>query len=171
MQRRPTARWLALGGVVGPVTFLSTWAIAGARKPGYSPVNDAISDLAATHASTRVAMTIGFVGFGATVIAFGLALRAAGAGGAWISVVATAGFTLAVAAVPLDGSGRDVVHGIFASLGYVTLAGAPLLAARGLAAAGRPGWVRFSRAIGVLAGACLLASGSVRRTGCSNGPG
>ena len=121
-------------------------------------MNDAISDLAATHASTRVAMTIAFVGFGVAVIAFGFALRAAGAGGAWISVVATAGFTLAVAAVPLDGSGRDVVHGIFASLGYVTLAGAPLLAAHRLATAGRPGWARTSRTIGVLAGACLLAS-------------
>jgi hypothetical protein len=50
------------------------------------------------------------------------------------------------------------VHGTFASLGYVTLAAAPLLAARSFAAAGRSGWARYSRATGVLAGACLAAS-------------
>jgi hypothetical membrane protein len=175
MQQRPAARWLALGGIIGPVTFVSTWAIAGARKPRYSPVNDAISDLAASHASTRVAMTIGFVVFGAAVIAFGLALRAAGAGAAALSVLATAGFTLGVAAVPLDGSGRDVVHGVFASLGYVTLAGAPLLASRGFTATGRAGWARASRTAGALAGGCLLASalgpvhGLFQRTGLTIG--
>jgi hypothetical membrane protein len=175
MRLRPAARWLALGGIIGPVTFVSTWAIAGARKPGYSPVNDAISDLAASHASTRIAMTIGFVGFGAAVIAFGLALRATGAGAAAISVLATAGFTLGVAAVPLNGSGRDVVHGVFASLGYITLAGAPLLASRGFTAAGRAGWARTSRTAGALAGACLLASalgpmhGLFQRTGLTIG--
>ena len=56
---------------------------------------------------------------------FGLALRGAGAGRGWISVVATACFTLAVAATPLGAPTRDVVHGMFASLGYVTLVGVP----------------------------------------------
>jgi hypothetical protein len=158
MQRWPTARWLAIGGLVGPVAFVATWGIAGAVKSGYSPIEDAISDLAALHASTRVAMTLGFVTFSVGVIAFGFALRAAHAGAAWVSTVATAGFTLAVAAVPLGGPTRDVVHGVFASLGYVTLAAAPLLAAGPLATANRPGWAGYSRLSGALAGAFLAAS-------------
>ncbi len=38
-------RWLALGGIVGPVLFVVTFVIAGLLRPGYSPVNQAISDL------------------------------------------------------------------------------------------------------------------------------
>jgi len=150
-------RRLAIGGIIGPLAFVTAWVWTGRATPGYSPANDAISDLAATHAPERIAMTFGFVVFGVGVICFGLALRRARAGPAWISVVATAGFTLAVAATPL-GASRDVAHGVFASLGYVTLAAAPLLAAPNIATAGRAGWVRYSRVTGVLAGACLLAS-------------
>ena len=77
-------------------------------------------------------MTLGFVGFGVTVIALGFALDWAGARPAGMSAVATACCTLAVGAVPLGAPTRDVVHGGFASLGYVTLVGVPLLAARPL---------------------------------------
>jgi hypothetical protein len=149
---------LAIGGVIGPLAFVTTWVVAGRVAPGYSPVGDAISDLAATHASTRVAMTLGFVAFGIGVIAFGLALRGAGAGAAWISAVATAGFTLAVAATPLGEPTRDVAHGTFAALGYITLVGVPLLSARTFAAAARVGWARYSGATAALAATCLLAS-------------
>jgi hypothetical membrane protein len=155
---RRAVRLLALGGVIGPLTFVITWFAAGAATKGYSPVDDAISELAAIHARTQVAMTIGFIGFGAGVIAFGFALRAGRPGPAWMSAVATACFTLAVAATPLGGPTRDVVHGVFASLGYLTLAGAPLLAARPLARAGRAGWARFSVAIAIVAALCLAAS-------------
>jgi hypothetical protein len=153
-----SVRWLAIGGVIGPLAFVTAWVGAGRATPGYSPVNDAISDLAAAHAPERIAMTIGFVAFGVGVICFGLALRGAGAAPAWISVVATAGLTLAVAATPLGAPTRDVVHGTFAALGYVTLAAAPLLAAPNVAAAGHAAWARYSRVTGAIAGACLLAS-------------
>jgi hypothetical protein len=152
------ARVLAIGGAIGPLAFVTTWALAGSATPGYSAVNDAISDLAATHAPQRSAMTLGFVAFGTGVTMLGLALRAVDAGPAWASTAATAGFTFAVAATPLGAPTRDVVHGTFASLGYVTLAAAPLLASRKLARAGRPGWARYSRFTGALAGTCLLAS-------------
>lgn len=121
-------------------------------------MNDAISDLGAIHASTRAAMTTGFIVFGVAVAAFGLALRVAGLRPAGNATIATALFTLAVAAVPLGGPTRDVVHGTFASLGYITLAAAPLLAARAFATAGRPGWARYSRVTGAVAAACLAAS-------------
>jgi len=149
---------LAIGGVLGPLAFVATWVLAGAATRGYSPVNNAISDLAATHAPARTAMTLGFVAFGAGVIPLGFALREADAGPAWIPAVATAGFTLAAAATPLGAPVRDVIHGTFASFGYVTLVAVPVLASRTLARAGRPGWVRYSRATGVVAGSCLAAS-------------
>ena len=57
-------RLLALGGIVGPLTFVGCWAIAAAVKPGDSAIDDAISDLAAVGATTRLAMTVGFVVFG-----------------------------------------------------------------------------------------------------------
>lgn len=173
MSRR--AVLLAAGGVIGPLTFVITWLVAGLATTGYSPVDDAISDLARIHARTQVAMTIGFIGFGAGVIAFGFALRGAGAGPAWMSAVATACFTLAVAATPLGGPTRDVVHGTFASLGYLTLVGAPLLSARPLARLGRTGWSRFSLGIGTSAALCLAASalgpahGLAQRAGLTTG--
>jgi hypothetical membrane protein len=46
-RRRPTAvdRWLAVGGVLGPVLFVLTFMVAGLLRPGYSPIDQAISDL------------------------------------------------------------------------------------------------------------------------------
>ena len=151
-------RVVALGGVIGPVGFVFAWLATGAAAAHYSPVSDAISDLARTHARTRGAMTLGFVVFGAGVIAFGLALRATGSGPAWMSAVATACFTLAVAATPLGAPTRDVVHGTFASLGYLTLVAVPALSARPLARAGRPGACRASLVTAAVAACCLLAS-------------
>lgn len=40
-----TARWLALGGVAGPVLLVLAFSVAGLLRPGYSPVRQAISDL------------------------------------------------------------------------------------------------------------------------------
>jgi hypothetical membrane protein len=46
-QRTPVraARWLALAGVVGPFLFIAAYLIAGAARPGYSLIHQAISDL------------------------------------------------------------------------------------------------------------------------------
>jgi len=38
-------RWLALGGLVGPVLCVLTFTVAGLLRPGYSPVDQAVSDL------------------------------------------------------------------------------------------------------------------------------
>src|SRR5262245_38384624 len=38
-------RWLALGGLIGPLLFTVTYTLAGLLRPGYSPVDQAISDL------------------------------------------------------------------------------------------------------------------------------
>jgi hypothetical membrane protein len=38
-------RWLALGGVAGPVLFVLAFTVAGMLRPGYSPIDQVISDL------------------------------------------------------------------------------------------------------------------------------
>jgi hypothetical membrane protein len=154
----PRIRALAAGGVVGPALFVGAWASAGARTPGFSAVDDAISDLAAVGASTRVLMTAGFVGFGLGLIAFGAALRDQLDGPAWIAAVVTGASTIAVAATPLGGWSGDGVHALFAGVGYVSIVALPLLAARPISRRGARAWARASVAMGAVAGACLLAS-------------
>jgi hypothetical membrane protein len=151
-------RLLALGGIIGPVTFVAAWAFSGAATPGYSPVEDAISRLAAVHAPTQVAMTTGFVVFGVGMIAFGSALRATQAGAAWIAAVATGASTLAVAATPLGALSSDTLHAFFATVGYVTLVAIPLLSAKPLARAGRARWSRAAWLTAAVSGICLVAS-------------
>jgi hypothetical protein len=126
---------------------------------GYSPVEDAISRLAAIHAPTRWVMTAGFVCFGVGVPAYSLALRDALGGRAWLAATVTGLATLGVAAVPLDVSKTtDLVHGGLASVGYASLALTPLLAAGPLVARGYRREAAVSCAVGVLSGACLAAT-------------
>jgi hypothetical membrane protein len=143
---------------VGPAAFVAAWAGSGATTEGYSPVHDAISDLAAVGAPTRVAMTAGFVVFGVGLIAFGFALRTALDDRAWVAAVATGACTIGVAATPLGGWSGDTVHAIFAGAGYFMIVALPLLASVPLAAAGRRGWAIASRVTGVTAALCLAAT-------------
>ncbi|MDZ4827883.1 MAG: DUF998 domain-containing protein [Actinomycetota bacterium] len=122
-------RRFALGGVVGPIAFVAAWAIGGFVADDYSPVEDAISELAAVGASTRLLMTTGFVAYGIGVGLFAVALRHALPGRAWLAAAVSALATLGVAATPLDHSAFvDDLHGVFAGTGYVALAALPLLA-------------------------------------------
>ena len=166
----------ALGGVVGPVTFAGAWITGSLHTSGYSMVNDAISRLAAVHADTRPMMTTGFVAFGVGVSAFGLGLRRSLPGPAWISAVASAAATLGVAAFPLDHSSTiDAVHGVAATLGYITLAATSLLAARSLGQLGRTTEARVSKGAGIVTAGCLAltafgpAHGLFQRIGVSVG--
>lgn len=168
-------RTLALGGLIGPAAFVTAWALLGARKPGYNPIEDHISRLAAQGVAERPAMTAGFVAFGVGLPLYALALRRSPTGHAWIAAVATGVATLGVAAFPLDGPVGDGAHAAAAGFGYATLAAVPLLAARPLARAGYKAWSRFSWATGAAVGACLAATtlgpatGLMQRTGLTIG--
>src|SRR5687768_9884575 len=96
-------RLLAVGGIVGPFAFITAWALLGARKSGYNPIEDHISRLAAVGVPERPAMTAGFVAFGAGLPLYALALRSSATGTAWVTAAATGLCTLGVAAFPLDG--------------------------------------------------------------------
>jgi hypothetical protein len=150
MRVSPVVRVAALGGVVGPVMFVGAWTVSAAVTGGeYSSIDDPISRLAAADADTRVLMTAGFIGFGIALPAYGWALRQVLGGAAWVTATAAGLATLAVAALPLDRSpSLDRWHGVFAGIGYVTLAATPLLAAGPLLRGGH----RVLGALGLVAG-------------------
>jgi hypothetical protein len=138
--------------VIGPAVFVAAWTVGGVVTEGYSPVDDAISRLAAVGAPSRPLMTAGFLGFGVGMAAFATGLRTSLAGPAWLAALAAGACTAGVAAVPLD-AGYDGLHGALAGAGYAALVAVPATAARPL---GRRGTVAV--VVALIAGACLLAS-------------
>ncbi len=72
-------RWLLSAGIVGPVLFVLAFTIAGALRPGYSPVRDVVSDLGAGPGSWL--QNANFAVFGVLLLAFAAGFRrASGAG-------------------------------------------------------------------------------------------
>lgn len=116
-----------IAGVVGPSAFVAAWAVAGARRSGYSPVDDAISRLAEVGSSSRPLMTAGFVTFGVAMPVFAVGARRSLGPAATTALVVAGLTTIGVAATPL-GPGSDTAHGVFAGVGYVAMAAAPVLA-------------------------------------------
>lgn len=164
---RNRVRTAALGGVIGPTGFISAWVIGAATTSlPYSSMDDAISRLAAVGSDTRWVMTAGFVTFGLSLPVYAWALRSTVPGRAWTTATATGLATLAVAAAPLDRSDTiDRLHGIFAGIGYLTLAATPLLAARPLLAMGHQRLARSGIAAGVTSAIALALTTTGLPTG------
>lgn len=151
-------RLLAAAGIVGPSFFIADWAVLGTRAKNYSPVHDAISELAHMHAPTRPAMTAGFLVFGVALPTYAVALRDALPGRAWQFAAANGVATLGVAAFALGTPTSGKIHGAFAALAYASLAAVPISASLALRDR-RPSWrARASMATGVACGAALIAS-------------
>jgi len=122
----------AAAGIAGPIAFIVAWSTLGLRRSGYSPIEQPISHLAEVGATTRPAMTAGFVAFAAGVGVFSPLLRDGESRGASRALAANAVATLGIAAFPLGASYGDNPHAAAAGLAYATLAATPLLAARDL---------------------------------------
>jgi hypothetical membrane protein len=127
----PKPKLRASAGIAAPVSFVGGWLVAGALTPGYSPVRDHVSDLAAVGATTRPLMTAGLAGFGVLAPLFAtafedrrvrLALTVAGLG------------TLGVAAAPLGASFGDSPHVVAAAVSYAAMALVPAAGARSIGA-------------------------------------
>lgn len=101
-------------------------------------------------------MTAGFVAFGVGVPVYAQSLRFAVPGPSWVAATLTGMATLGVAAAPLGRA--DAAHYVFATIGYVSLAATPLLAARSFRRIGAPAWARWSTACALASGIVLLAS-------------
>lgn len=173
MRHQAVTPW---GLVVGPVAFVSAWAIGGLRMSDYSPVHDAISRLAAVGSPERTLMATGFVVYGVAVTVGGLAVRSSVIARAWPAVMVNGLATLAVAALPLDVSATgDQAHGFAATVGYVSLALVPALAAGPLARTGRRRAAAVSVVASVTLGVCLAltvvadAKGGFQRFGLGIG--
>ena len=124
-------------GVLGPACFVSGWLAAAALRPGYSSAQQAISQLAREGAPHRFLMTAAFVVFGIAMPVFAQPIARALEGGRLLrGAVTLAGLaTLGVACCPLSASGsgtRDLVHGGFATSGYVAMVGSAGLGAMAL---------------------------------------
>ena len=144
--------------------------------PDYSPVHDAISRLAAIGSPERALMTTGFVVYGVAVMAGGLAVRSSVIRRAWPAVVINGLATVAVAALPLDVSATgDQAHGAAATVGYISLALVPALAAGPLVQGGYRRASVVSVAASIAIGVCLAltvvadANGAFQRTGLGIG--
>lgn len=173
MSRR---RWSAAGGVAGPVAFAGAWTILGAHRPGYSPVDDPISRLAASGASTRAPMTLGLLAFAAGVGVYVPDVRRTYGAPAAIAAAVSAAGAVAIAATPLDSSAGGTPHAVAAGLTYLGLAAAPALAARRLANDGHEKTARASIVAAASCGAAFAgsalaprAAGLLQRTGLTIG--
>ena len=168
--------WAALGLVVGPVAFVTAWALGGARTPGYSAIDDAISRIAAAGAPQRGLMTAGFVIYGASLLVGSQGLRRSPLSRCWVLAAINGAATLGVALTPLEHSATvDLLHGITATVGYVSISALPLVSAPVLARLGRRRAAQASVAIGIVSAACLVgttlteANGAFQRAGLTAG--
>lgn len=154
-----TRRWAALGLVVGPAAFIGGWVVGGATMDGYSPIDDAISRIAAVGAPNRALMTTAFVTYGVAVMVGSTALRSSPLRRAWWLAAVNGAATIAVAALPLERSDAiDSLHGVAAGIGYASIAALPLVAAGPLRSMGRHRAAALSIAGGTISALCLAAT-------------
>lgn len=103
-------------------------------------------------------MTAGFVAFAAGVGAYSSVLRDHKLRAAARAAKLTAAATLAIAMLPLGGSGGDGPHAAAAGVAYAALAAMPLLAARPLSRRGAHWAASASIATGITVAGALAAS-------------
>ena len=148
----PLGGWYPLAGVLGPLLFVGLSTLAGLLRPGYSPVNEAISDLGAGPNAWVQNANFALSGMLFVVFAAGLypRLRPFFSRGrlltylgmfalSGIGLMGAAYFTVPVSTDPpsqqlIDG----VLHGVCFALVFVPLSLALILTGRRLRAA--PGW-------------------------------
>jgi len=112
------------------VLLVGGWTLAQARQPpGYDPIRDTISALAALGARDRFIMTSALAGLGACHLITAAGLRPVRRRGRL--VLATGGVaTVLVAAFPQPEHSNSVAHTVAASVALVALAIWPVLAAQ-----------------------------------------
>ena len=126
---KPIARIAAVAAIIGPIQSALGWTIAGSMWPGYDPVKQTISDLAANESPVKLIMSSFFV-FGGilTLIAavFARTLAMPGRVALFVSAICTFGLTI----FPTPLVGYSLMHRIFAISSFALSAGWPLFAMR-----------------------------------------
>lgn len=155
----PRDRFLVAGAIWGPGLFIVAWVVGGILFPGYSPLEDTISELAAVDAPTRVLMTLGLGAFSLGVGTSAWSLRRVIGRTAALALVLNATLTLGVLLTPLDRSvDTDFFHSGFAFLAYVSLVVTGLLSSPVLRRQGRIRLRRVSLIVGFVTMLWLGAS-------------
>ncbi len=122
--------WGTAAAVAAPVALIGGWTWAGALTPGYDPVRQTISDLAAVAAPTHWLMTAALVVTGLGYVVTAVGLRPADGAGRAVLVVGGVGVLL-TAWIPNDTQGRNQVgHMIVAYLAFLALTVWPAVIAR-----------------------------------------
>lgn len=157
-------------GIAGPVLFVGGWVASAALRPGYSSLHEAISQLARIGAPHRLLMTGAFVGFGVAMPFFARpCARALGGKRAMIAAITIAGLaTFGVGCCPLSRSGggvRDVVHGSFATIGYIAMVASASLGSDAFRRRSKPAPALASAAVAIVAAAALSATPFGRYSG------
>jgi hypothetical membrane protein len=136
-----------------PVVFIGGTFVAGLASPGYDPVRQTISELAAGDAPMRVFETVVFVLTGLSHLVTVTFARGIGIPGR-VAYLGGALASLAVAVLPLPTmAGTSVAHRDAAIVGFVLLAAWPLLGMRF-----RREFPWIVRPIGSIAGTMILTA-------------
>jgi hypothetical membrane protein len=121
--------WWALASAgAAPVLLGGGWTLAAAKQPpGYNPVRDTISALAAQGATDRWIMTSALAGLGACHLVTAAGLRPARRSGR-VVLAGGGAATLMVAAFPQPAHGNSVGHTVAATVSFVALGVWPVFA-------------------------------------------
>lgn len=126
---RPIPWWALASAGAAPVLLVGGWTLADAlQPPGYDPIRDTISALAALGATDRWVMTSALAGLGACHVVTALGLRPARSGGRVVFGIGGVA-TVMVAAFPQPAHGNSVAHTVAATVAFVALGAWPALAA------------------------------------------
>ena len=118
-----------------PVLLIGGWTLAQARQPpGYDPIRDTISALAARGATDRWVMTSALLGLGACHVVTAAGLRPARRAGR-VLLAAGGVATVMVAAFPQPVRGNSPSHTVAAAAAFIALGAWPAFAGRRRSAA------------------------------------
>ncbi len=118
-----------VAAIIGPIQSVLGWVIAGSLWPGYDPVKQTISDLAANESPVNWIMASFFV-FGGTLTLiasiYARTLALPGRVALFLSAICTYGLTI----FPTPLIGYSLMHRVFAIASFVLSAGWPIFAMR-----------------------------------------
>lgn len=129
--RESMARWLALGGIVGPLLFTVVVVIAALLRPGYDHISSFISALGADGTPRAALMNFGaFIPAGLLLMDFGAGLMLGLPDDRVVKVasvlammfglgIAASGFISCDAGCPNDGSLENTVHNAIAPVSFI----------------------------------------------------
>jgi hypothetical membrane protein len=109
--------WGVISSAAAPVLMVGGWTVAASLQPGFDPVADTVSALAAQGAPDRWVMTLTFVVVGICYVITAVALRPAGTAGRLILITGAVAGMLVAANPERAGDAYPLGHIIWASIG------------------------------------------------------